>query len=80
MYRFVEVYPLLKEQQEEEEEEESVEEPEDYKHMYKFTIHSPFPRMEYEPDNTKKIIDIKSLWPSATLVVDAVDEEEDEEE
>lgn len=76
MYRFVEVYPLLKENTETD---QVVEAPEDYEHMYKFTIHSPFPRMEYAPDTTKKIVDIKSLWPSATLVVDAVDDEDDEE-
>lgn len=74
MYRFVEVYPLLKEGVEVTE----VSCPEDYEHMYKFTIHSPYPRMEYEPDTNKKLVDIKSLWPSATLVVDAVDDEEDE--
>jgi FAS-associated factor 2 len=64
----------------EQEEEDEYEAPLEYTHQYKFTIHSPYPRMEYEPDQTKKIYDIKSLWPSATLVVDTVDEDEDEEE
>jgi hypothetical protein len=54
--------------------------PLEYTHKYKFTIHSPYPRMEYAPDETKKICDIKSLWPSATLVVDTVDDEDEEEE
>lgn len=58
---------------------EKVEEaPADYVHQYKFTIHSPYPRMEYEPHNQSKLCDVKSLWPSAALVVDAVDDEEEE--
>lgn len=74
MYRFVEVYPLLNDDQVEQVEEVPLE----YEHKYNFTIHSPYPRMEYEPDQTKKICDIKSLWPSATLVVDTVDEDEED--
>lgn len=69
----MEVYPLLKEGVEAAMEEA----PADYEHTYKFTIHSPFPRMEYGPDPHQKLMDIKSLWPSATLVVDAVDDDED---
>jgi FAS-associated factor 2 len=70
----------LKNKHEKEEESEEINEPPaDYKHEYKFTIHSPYPRKEYEPDTSTKLIDIKSLWPSATLVVDTVDDEEGEE-
>lgn len=36
--------------------------------------------MEYEPNQDIKLCDIKSLWPSATLVVDAVDDDEQEED
>lgn len=72
----MEIYPLLKENATI----ETVERPEDYVHNYKFTIHSPYPRMEYEPDQTKKLHEIKSLWPSATLVVDAVDDDDEEED
>lgn len=50
--------------------------PEDYVHQYKFTIHSPYPRKEYEADEHQTLSNIPSLWPSATLVVDAVDDEE----
>lgn len=63
-----------------EEVEKVKEPPADYTHKYKFTIHSPYPRMEYEPDNKTKLSDIKSLWPSATLVVDSVDDDEEEEQ
>ncbi|KAI8878707.1 UBX-domain-containing protein, partial [Backusella circina FSU 941] len=74
LYEFVQVYPLLKENKSK----PSMDiEPQDYNHEFKFTIHSPFPRTEYGLDNTDKLCDIKSLWPSATLVVDAVDDEED---
>ncbi|GAA5812023.1 hypothetical protein MFLAVUS_005472 [Mucor flavus] len=75
LYRFVEIYPLLNEKTPA----QSVELPTDYVHKYKFTIHSPYPRMEYEPNQDIKLCDIKSLWPSATLVVDAVDDEEEED-
>jgi FAS-associated factor 2 len=59
---------------------ETVEAPQDYNHQFKFTIHSAVPREEYGLDNTNNLCDIKSLWPSATLVVDAVDDDEEEEE
>ncbi|KAI7899724.1 uncharacterized protein BX663DRAFT_520214 [Cokeromyces recurvatus] len=76
LYRFVEVYPLMKEGIEKQDIKEP---PSDYTHEYKFTIHSPYPRMEYLPDDTKTLFEIKNLWPSATLVVDAVDDDEEEE-
>jgi FAS-associated factor 2 len=74
LYRFVEVYPLLKAN---EHVEPCTTMPEDYTHKYLFKIHSPYPRMEYESDKDKKLADIPSLWPSATLVVDAVDDDEE---
>ncbi|RCH82587.1 hypothetical protein CU097_000781, partial [Rhizopus azygosporus] len=73
LYRFVEVYPLLKSNEPVEPCESA---PEDYVHQYKFTIHSPYPRKEYEADEHQTLSNIPSLWPSATLVVDAVDDEE----
>lgn len=36
--------------------------------------------MEYEPNNESQLCDVKSLWPSAALVVEAVDEEEEEDQ
>ncbi|KAG1436684.1 hypothetical protein G6F56_013455 [Rhizopus delemar] len=73
LYRFVEVYPLLKAN-------EPIEPcndlPEDYVHKYMFKIQSPYPRIEYEADNNQTLATISSLWPAATLVVDTVDEDE----
>ncbi|KAF1805735.1 hypothetical protein FB192DRAFT_1420832 [Mucor lusitanicus] len=74
LYQFVEAYPLIKE--EGLSSEDKVAAPSDYTHAYKFTMHTPYPRMEFPPSQ-QKLIDIKSLWPSATLVVE--DDEEDEE-
>lgn len=54
--------------------------PEGYVHKYKFTLHSAYPRTVYQADSEKQIIDEKSLWPSATLIVDMDEEEEEEEE
>ncbi|KAI9480516.1 MAG: hypothetical protein EXX96DRAFT_563076 [Benjaminiella poitrasii] len=77
LYQFIEAYPYLQHHQEDDEEEEC-EVPEGYVHEYKFTIHSPFPRKEYEADATVKIKDEKGLWPSATLIVDTIEEEEED--
>lgn len=66
VYRFVEIYPLLKNKATF----TTSTPPADYEHQYRFSIHSPYPRMEYAPDNKAKLCDIHSLWPSATLVVD----------
>jgi FAS-associated factor 2 len=79
LYQFVEIYPFLQEQ------EQSVGIKElptnkDYKHKFSFTIHSPFPRTVYQADSTILIQDEKSLWPSATLIVDTIDDEEEENE
>ncbi|KAL9555494.1 hypothetical protein MBANPS3_002341 [Mucor bainieri] len=74
LYQFVEAYPLFKE--EGPYSEEKVAAPSDYTHAYKFTMHTPYPRMEFAPSQ-QKLIDIKSLWPSATLVVEDNDEDEE---
>ncbi|KAI9489078.1 hypothetical protein BDB00DRAFT_845121 [Zychaea mexicana] len=76
LYEFVEAYPLLKSG----ENVEDVEEPSDYKHKYGFTIISPYPRTVYDPSTTKTLEEEKSLWPSATLIVDIDDIEDDDEE
>lgn len=75
LYMFVEAYPYLNDV-----ETEQVEAPKGYVHKYGFRLHSPFPRTEYGPDENIKIEDVKGLWPSATLIVDLVEEDEDEEE
>ena len=55
------------------------EKPTDYKHKFNFTIISPYPRTVYEPSTTKTLEEEKSLWPSATLIVDAGDDDDDED-
>ncbi|KAI8371864.1 thioredoxin-like protein [Blakeslea trispora] len=65
LYQFVEVYPLWKQHQPQ----QTVEAPTDYQHQYQFTLHTTFPRTEFPPDTTP-LMDIPSLWPSATLVVE----------
>ncbi|KAI9316235.1 hypothetical protein BX666DRAFT_1859486, partial [Dichotomocladium elegans] len=72
MYKFVEAYPLLKSG----EDVTDAEAPVEYSHKYQFTIISPFPRMIYDPSSSRTIAEEKSLWPSATLIVDVDDEEE----
>lgn len=83
LYQFVEVYPHLSEHPSSS---SKVEAPKDYTHKFGFTVHSPFPRTIYQPDATILIGDEKGLWPSATLIVDTIDDEgtssgsQDEEE
>lgn len=64
LYQFVQAYPYLNTL------EPRDEPPKNYAHQYTFSIHSPFPRTVYEPDSKTKLVDIKGLWPSATLIVD----------
>ena len=71
----MEAYPLLKSG----ENVDDSEKPIDYKHKFSFTIISPYPRTVYEPSTTKTLEEEKSLWPSATLIVDADDLDEDDE-
>ncbi|KAI9320646.1 thioredoxin-like protein [Dichotomocladium elegans] len=72
LYRFVEIYPLIKNK----EDVTNAEKPTDYQHKYNFTIVSPYPKMIYEADDSKPLSGEKSLWPSATLIVDAEEAEE----
>ncbi|KAI8350906.1 thioredoxin-like protein [Choanephora cucurbitarum] len=74
LYRFVEVYPLLKENKPK----QPVEAPLDYHHQYQFTLHTTFPRMEFPPEESTPLVDIKNIWPSATLVVDQNDDDDEE--
>ena len=75
MYEFVEAYPLLQSG----EDVQGAELPENYEHKYNFTIISPYPRTVYAPSKETTLVEEKSLWPSATLIVDAEDIEEDDE-
>lgn len=71
----MESYPFLKAQ----ENVQDAESPEGYTHKYNFTIISPYPRTVYQADKEKAISEEKGLWPSATLIVDAEDEEDGDE-
>ncbi|KAI9012587.1 hypothetical protein CLU79DRAFT_770033 [Phycomyces nitens] len=78
IYEFVEAYPLLKEYQETGKKEEDETPPTDYVHKYKFTIISPYPRKVYDVKSDQTLVDDKSLYPSANLIVDTEEEEEEE--
>ncbi|KAI8388915.1 uncharacterized protein BYT42DRAFT_544127 [Radiomyces spectabilis] len=73
LYKFVEAYPVLKSHADV----SGATEPEEYHHTYSFTIHSPFPRTVYHADHERKLSDEKSLWPTATLIVDNNDDAEE---
>ncbi|KAI8385686.1 hypothetical protein BD560DRAFT_322045 [Blakeslea trispora] len=80
LYQFVEAYPYLNRPSAlGGGEEEDVLPDADYTHQYNFTLHSPFPRTVYDPDPSKEIKDEKGLWPSATLIVDIMEDEDTEE-
>jgi len=49
-----------------------------YKHAYDFVLISPFPRTKVT-DREQQIKDEPALWPSASLVVELVDENADED-
>ncbi|KAI8066605.1 thioredoxin-like protein [Gongronella butleri] len=74
LYQFVEAYPLLAQHP------ESVAAPAEYQHVFRFNLHSPFPRTIYDvkEQRTVPLSDIPSLWPSATLIVDDDAGEEEE--
>ncbi|KAI8340533.1 hypothetical protein BC941DRAFT_459905 [Chlamydoabsidia padenii] len=77
LYQFVEVYPLL--QNVELKSAAPTSPPTDYEHKYRFTIHSPFPRTVYDAqEKDRHLLDVSSLWPSATLIVDASDDQDDD--
>ncbi|KAG0169788.1 hypothetical protein DFQ28_002643 [Apophysomyces sp. BC1034] len=73
LYQFVEVYPLLHSH----ESADNTVIPADYHHKYQFTIISPYPRTVYQADSHRLIRDERSLWPSATLIVDSEVDEDD---
>jgi hypothetical protein len=50
-----------------------------YEHEYDFVLISPFPRTKVT-DRQKLIKDEPALWPSASLVVELVGEEDDDQE
>ncbi|KAI8098458.1 uncharacterized protein BX664DRAFT_254298, partial [Halteromyces radiatus] len=74
LYQFVEAYPFIKSGQT-----SPVSPPTEYQHKYRFTIHSPFPRTVYDMEKDRTLLNVPSLWPSATLIVDAYEEDDDEE-
>ncbi|CEG76060.1 hypothetical protein RMATCC62417_11005 [Rhizopus microsporus] len=77
LYQFVEAYPYMEEYAHE----PSINRiPDNYVHKYRFTIHSAFPRTEYQPDPTTNIANVKGLWPSATLIVDPDQDDDSDEE
>lgn len=57
----------------------STDEPKGYNHTYAFRLVSPLPRKVYEPDTAAGSVGAL-LAPSANLVVEAVDEEEEDDE
>ncbi|KAI9276524.1 UBX domain-containing protein [Sporodiniella umbellata] len=75
LYQFVEAYPHMETY---ENDFPLGEISDSYVHKFKFTLHSAYPRTEYQADPDKKIADELSLWPSATLIVDAEDEDEEQ--
>ncbi|KAF7726321.1 hypothetical protein EC973_008901 [Apophysomyces ossiformis] len=67
LYQFVEAYPFLNTPTQA----DDAAPPSDYQHQYQFTIISPYPRTVYHPDSQRLIREERSLWPSATLIVDS---------
>lgn len=57
----------------------STEPPTGYIHKYEFELASTLPRQVLLPDANAKIGDNKSVWPSASLVVEVNDYEEDDD-
>ncbi|KAI8052903.1 hypothetical protein BDF22DRAFT_733809 [Syncephalis plumigaleata] len=54
--------------------------PHDYTHTYPFILVSPFPRTEYTAEQLgRSIATLKDWWPSANLVVEPLEEEEEED-
>ncbi|KAK4949473.1 UBX domain-containing protein 10 [Elasticomyces elasticus] len=82
LYAFVECHGLLQSEEEvdgeEVTEEKVVEEPENYKHEYKFRLVSPMPREVYELEKGGRIRE--RIGRSGNLIVERVVGEEDEDE
>jgi FAS-associated factor 2 len=77
LYQFVEVYPLIRDGQVDTT--SFTEPPSNYTHKYEFTIMTPYPRTVFQPGDTA-IKDQSMLWPSATLVVDLLEDDDEAEE
>jgi FAS-associated factor 2 len=73
LYQFVEAYPII--QDTEVDTAEYTKPPSNYTHKFEFTIMTPYPRTVFQPSDSV-IKDQSMLWPSATLVVDLLEEEE----
>ncbi|KFA76215.1 hypothetical protein S40288_07673 [Stachybotrys chartarum IBT 40288] len=79
LYAFVQCYDVVRDGQVD----TSVEEPEDYQHIYQFTIASTLPRVVYEPSETDTMLE--KIGKSGNLIVEEIisrsdDEDEDEDE
>jgi FAS-associated factor 2 len=77
LYQFVEAYPIIQDDQIDTT--EHTKPPSNYTHKYEFTIMTPYPRTVFQPSNDA-IKDQSMLWPSATLVVDLLEDDEDDNE
>ncbi|CAO3696648.1 unnamed protein product [Umbelopsis ramanniana] len=77
LYQFVEAYPIT--QDPEVDTTEYTKPPSNYTHKFEFTIMTPYPRTVFQSSNNA-IKDQSMLWPSATLVVDLLEDEEDDAE
>ncbi|KAI7866761.1 hypothetical protein BDF14DRAFT_1809634 [Spinellus fusiger] len=73
LYQFVEAYSFIEEEATSEGMANTL--PTNYVHKYNFTITSPYPRKVYDAKSDQMLLDDKSLYPSANLIVDAEEEE-----
>jgi FAS-associated factor 2 len=88
VYAFVECYDLLFLQSSSEltlrtasdpKELEEVEKPEDYEHYFKFRLVVPYPRKVIDSGLTL-VKEESALWPSGSIVVEEIDEDDTEDE
>ncbi|KAJ1966094.1 Ubx domain-containing protein [Dipsacomyces acuminosporus] len=61
---------------------DAIQSPEGYQHEYDFILVSQFPRVVFEDRSVglKEALSAKGMWPSATLIVEPIFENEDEDE
>lgn len=78
IYAFVECYDLIKDPATVIS--EDAEPPVNYTHKYSFELASTLPRKVLQPDSTLRIGDDKCVWPSASLVVELADYDDDEDD
>ncbi|KAG2179929.1 hypothetical protein INT43_003716 [Umbelopsis isabellina] len=76
LYQFVEIYPLLRDGSATS---SYTQPPSNYSHKFQFTIMTPYPRTVFQASSLP-IKEQSVLWPSATLVVDLLEEDEEVEE